>query len=303
MIKVKGADLDMALLRSFQLVVQLGSLAAAAEQQHKTLGAVSLQMKRLEERLETRLLERGRRGVTLTPSGESLLQASRELLRQHDALVDRFTGRGLEGRLQLGVPEDYASELMTGVLPLFLDRHPAVRLEVVTGASGDLARRIERDRLAMAIILDRPRNLPGGTPLWQTTPVWAAARINALGERSSLPLALHETHCPYRQLALETLTRAGVSWHVVFTSTSIHAIEDAVAAGLAVSVLDRERLTPGMRELGEADDLPPLQPCRASLHRAARVESSAGPAADALAALLTEQLTDRGPWRSQTRTA
>ncbi|TGG91786.1 LysR family transcriptional regulator [Natronospirillum operosum] len=297
MIKHAAPALDLQLLRTFQSVAQLGSLAAAAEQQHRTLGAISLQIKRLEERLDTRLLERGPRGVRLTASGESLLQASRELLRQHDTLMDRFTGRGLAGRVRLGVPEDYASELMTGILPLFLERHPGVQLEVVTGTSGHLAREIEKGRLTLSVLLDRPHPLPGGVPLWETTPVWAAARISSLEDRESLPLALHETDCPYRQLAIEALEEADMNWHVVFTSTSINAIEDAVAAGLAIGVIDQERLKPTMRELTAEDGLPPLKPGQAGLHRAARIEPAARDAADALANLLTEQLTDRGPWR------
>ncbi|MCH8552808.1 MAG: LysR family transcriptional regulator [Natronospirillum sp.] len=297
MIKHTAPALDLQLLRTFQSVAQLGSLAAAAEQQHRTLGAISLQIKRLEERLSTRLLERGPRGVKLTASGESLLQASRELLRQHDTLMDRFIGRGLAGRVRLGVPEDYASDLMTGILPLFLERHPGVQLEVVTGTSGHLAREIEKGRLTLSVLLDRPHPLPGGVPLWQTTPVWAAARISSLEDRESLPLALHETDCPYRQLAIEALEEADMNWHVVFTSTSINAIEDAVAAGLAIGVIDQERLKPTMRELTEEDGLPPLKPGQARLHRAARIEPAARDAADALANLLTEQLTDRGPWR------
>jgi len=280
-----------------QAVAQLGSLAAAAEQQHRTLGAISLQIKRLEERLKTRLLERGSRGVTLTSSGEALLQSSRELLRQHDALLESFTGKGLGGRVRLGVPEDYASEIMTGILPMFLDRHPGVQLEVVTGTSGHLAHEIERGRLTLAVVLDRPHPLPGGISLWQTSPVWAVARMSALSNRDSLPLALHDTECPYRQLALEALEQAGMDWHVVFTSTSINAIEDAIAAGIAIGVLDRERLKPGMRELGPGEGLPPLEPGHARLHLAQKIDRNAKQAVDALTELLAEQLTERGPWR------
>lgn len=297
MFKANKPNLDLQLLRIFQAAAQLGSLAAVAEQQHRTLGAVSLQIKRLEQHLGTRLLERGPRGVTLTSAGERLLQGSRDLLRQHDELLAGFTGKGLAGRIRLGVPEDYASELMTGILPLFLDRHPGVQLEVVTGTSGHLADQLERGRLSLSIVLDRPRPLPGGTLLWRTSPVWAAARDSTLHERDSLPLALHESECPYRQLALRALEAAGMNWHLVFTSTSIHAIEDAIGAGIAIGVIDRERLKPGMQELGKEAGLPGLERCNAKLHQADKVDSNAREAMAELSAVLTEQLTERGPWR------
>ena len=65
-----AAALDLELLRSFHAIAQLGSLAAAASQRHKTVSAVSMQVKRLEDALGSRLLERGPRGMTLTPTGE-----------------------------------------------------------------------------------------------------------------------------------------------------------------------------------------------------------------------------------------
>lgn len=294
--EVSNQAIDLELLRSFQVAAQLGSLAAAAEQRHRTLSAISMQIKRLETMLNSRLLERGPKGVTPTATGESLLRESRELLRMHDALLARFTGRGLGGKVRLGLPEDYAAELLTGILPDYIASHPDVLLEVVTGTSGELARQITRSQLALAVVLDRPHDLKGGQDLWQTTPVWVGPRVGQLTNRSSVPLALHEVECPYRALAIETLDSAGMPWHAVFTSTSIHAVENAVGSGLAVGVIDRERVTPGMRELGEGDGLPPLRPCMARLHIARQLPAPSRPAVEALAELLHERLFERGPW-------
>lgn len=298
MSEVSIAMLDLELLRTFQSAVQLGSLAAAAEQRHRTVSAISMQIKRLEAQLDARLLERGPRGVVPTATGEALLQEARELLRLHDGILARYAGRGLRGKVRFGLPEDYARELLGDVLPEFTSRHPEVLLQAVTATSGELARQLGRSRLDLAVVLDRPIPLSGGEPLWRTTPVWAAPRAANLTERASLPLALHEVDCPYRTLAAEALERLGRPWHAVFTSTSIHAIERAVERGLAISVLDRERLTPAMRELGAAEGLPGLDRCEARLHFARPVDPGSRPAAEALADLLRERLRGRGPWRS-----
>ncbi|PXX96706.1 LysR family transcriptional regulator [Halomonas sp. LBP4] len=301
MSEVMASALDLESLRSFQVAAQLGSLGAAAQQRHRTTSAISMQIKRLEEVLGTRLLERGPRGVTPTAAGEALLQESRELLRLHDGMLSRFTGRGLGGKVRLGLPEDYARELLVDVLPDFIARHPDVLLEAVTATSGELARQLTRSQLALAVVLDRPHPLPGGVSLWRTTPVWAGPRVGRLTERASIPLALHEVDCPYRELAVEALEAAGTPWHAVFTSTSIHAVEKAVEAGLAISVIDRERLTSAMRELGRDEGLPPLPPCEARLHVGKRIEEASRPAVEALAALLRERLHERGPWRAAPR--
>lgn len=301
MIEAYRPALDLELLRSFQAVAQAGSLAAAADLRHRTVGALSMQVKRLEDVLGARLLERGPRGMSLTATGEALLQESRELMRHHDAMMSRFTGRGLAGKVRLGMPEDYARELLTGVLPEFIASHPDVLLEAVTATSGELARQISRSKIALAVVLDRPYPLPGGEALWQTSPVWVGPRIGSLTDRPSIPLALHEVDCPYRELAIEALEAAGAPWHAVFTSTSIHAVENAVEAGLALSVIDRERVTPAMRELGPEEGLPVLRPCTARLHYAKHIEAVSLPAVHALGALLQARLYDRGPWRSTPR--
>ena len=296
--EVSSAALDLELLRSFQAAAQLGSLAAAAQQRHRTVSAISMQIKRLEEALGSRLLERGSRGVKPTAIGEALLQESRELLRLHDGMLSRFTGRGLGGKLRLGLPEDYARELLGSVLPEFMAHHPDVLLEIVTATSGELARQLSRSQLTLSVLLDRPNPLPGGEVLWHTSPVWAGPRVGDLSDRPRLPLALHEVDCPYRALAIEALEAIGRPWHAVFTSTSIHAVEKAVEMGLAISVLDRERLTGAMRELGPAEGMPPLKRCEARLHFAPHIATASQPAAEAMALLLRDRLTHRGPWRS-----
>ncbi|WP_458525244.1 LysR substrate-binding domain-containing protein [Onishia taeanensis] len=299
MSEVVSSALDLESLRSFLAVARLGTLAAAAEQRHRTVSAISMQIKRLEERLATRLLIRSARGMTLTPAGEALMREARALLGQHDRLLARFTGQGLSGKVRFGMPEDFARELVGQILPEFLAQHPDVLLEAVTATSGELARRLERGELTLALLLDRSHRLEGGQSLWRTSPVWAAAREYVLDPSQPLPLGLHPVDCPYRAIGIEALEAEERAWYAVFTSTSVHALETAVEAGLSISVLDRERLTPAMRELGPADGLPALTGGEAQLHLGKRVSAASMPAVEALAALLHERLYQRGLWRER----
>ncbi|ALM50993.1 LysR family transcriptional regulator [Halomonas huangheensis] len=291
-----GVALDLEALRSFMVVAQLGSFAAAAEHRHRTVSALSMQIKRLEERLDSRLLVRGSRGVTPSPAGELLLGEARELLRQHDGLVARLTGKGLSGRVRFGMPEGYAPHLVEQVLPDFVAAHPNVLLEAVTAPSGELANRLERGELSLAVALDRPHSLAGGTPLWQSAPVWAASREFVIDPIAPLPLALHPLHCPFRSLGIEALEEMGREWSAVFTSTSIHTLEKAVEVGLAISILDRQRLTPAMRMLTPEDGLPALAGSEARLYFSRRVGAASWPAVEALAELLRQRLEGVGPW-------
>ncbi|GED22581.1 LysR substrate-binding domain-containing protein [Halomonas halmophila] len=290
MAEVLSDSLDLEALRSFVAVARLGTLAAAAQERYRTVSALSMQIKRLESRLDTTLLIRGARGVTPTSAGQALLGEARELLRRHDGLVARISGRGLSGRVRFGMPEDYASRLVGRLLPDFLGRHPDVVLEAVTAPSGRLTRLLERGELSLIVALDRPYYLSGGEALWRTRPVWAGAKDLRVDNTAPLPLALHPEDCPYRQLGSEALSAIDRSWHAVFTSTSIHALETAVESGLALGILERDRLTPAMRELGEAEGLPVLKGCEAQLHYGRHVSAASWPAVEALGALLKQQL-------------
>ncbi|MFP3801215.1 LysR family transcriptional regulator [Paraburkholderia sp. SIMBA_027] len=73
--------LDLVTLRLFIAVVEEASIAKAAEREHLAPSAVSKRLADLELALGVPLLERHRRGVTLTSAGEALLSNSRRILR------------------------------------------------------------------------------------------------------------------------------------------------------------------------------------------------------------------------------
>lgn len=73
--------LNLYKLEIFATVVQTGSFSAAAERLLMTQPAVSQHIQDLEASLGARLFQRGRRGVTLTPAGETLHSYTQEILR------------------------------------------------------------------------------------------------------------------------------------------------------------------------------------------------------------------------------
>ncbi|MDP3815599.1 LysR family transcriptional regulator, partial [Pseudomonas sp.] len=73
-------DPDSNLLRTFVTVIEAGSVSAAALKLSRTQAAVSMQLRRLEEDLEQRLLDRSPRGVKLTQAGHVLLPFAQAIL-------------------------------------------------------------------------------------------------------------------------------------------------------------------------------------------------------------------------------
>lgn len=257
--------LDINLLRTFHAIARLGQFRAAAAFVHRSPAAVSVHIQRLEQVVGGRLLERDNQSVVLTPLGEKLLASTLGLLNAHDDILRELQGAPLSGHIKLGVPVEYASHVMRDVLPAFATRFPAVMLEVSTAASQALVEQIGRNRLQLALAV-----LPMGglrqMPLAVTAPVWVGGRRLALDMAQPIPLALHAADCPYREAMIDALSGAGRHWRVVVSSPSASVVAAAVEAGLAVTLLDRARVTAAMRIL---DELPSVAPHEVQLLRSA----------------------------------
>src|SRR5947199_7321825 len=78
---VMNSLLDVDQLRTFLAIVETGSFTRAAEIVHKTQSAVSMQMKRLEERLERPIFARDGRASKLTEDGDRLLDYARRIVK------------------------------------------------------------------------------------------------------------------------------------------------------------------------------------------------------------------------------
>ena len=258
--------LDIELLRTLHLAGSLGTLRATATHRHCTLGAVSQQIKRLERQLDRQLLVRFKTGVQLTTEGEQLIAQSQALLAEHDALVERLSHPSTQGVVRIGLPNDYVSRMLDSLLPTLRHTLPRVRLQVKTANSLELRRAVAQGELDLAIALyaEKEEQIPG-LPLWRMQPVWAGPIHPGLHLLDPLPLALHHCDCTYRAIGLAALSDHGRSWEMVFTGTSVAAIESAVANGLAVSVLNRARLTKDMQVLGAREGFPALPECLACL--------------------------------------
>lgn len=76
------------LMRSFVTVIDMGTVTRAAAALGRSQPAVTLQMQRLEELLDHRLLAWDGRRTRPTPTGERLLRFAREILRLNDEAVD-----------------------------------------------------------------------------------------------------------------------------------------------------------------------------------------------------------------------
>jgi len=132
-------NLDTALIRTFVTVAEKASMTAAANALNLTQGAVSQQVKRLEDVLGCNLFERDRRGLRLTRSGERLLGKGKRLLSLNDEIWAEMAGGAVAGKVRLGVPYDLVGTLLAPVLKAYAEAYPQVEISLLCAASPELA--------------------------------------------------------------------------------------------------------------------------------------------------------------------
>jgi DNA-binding transcriptional LysR family regulator len=270
--------LDADQLRTFVAIADTGSFTRAAEVVHKTQSAVSMQMKRLEERVGVPIFERDGRASRLTEEGERLLDYARRIVRLNAECMASFAEAELVGRVRLGLPDDYADRYLPEILARFSRSNPRAEVTVVCEPSPNLIERIGHGDLDLAIITHVDRRGPSEIIRCEQL-LWVTSARHAVHEEAPLPLALGRPTCDWRHSATEALERAGRPFRIQFVSWHSTAVGAAVMAGLSVSVLPESAIRPGMRILGPTDGFPALPSCQIGLIRNRREPN---PLADAL---------------------
>jgi DNA-binding transcriptional LysR family regulator len=249
---------DLELLRSFVSVVDAGGFTRAGERVHRTQSTVSQQIKRLEDDIGRPLLNRSGKQVVPTEDGERLLSYARRLLSLAEEARDVLTRPTHDGAVRLGIPEDFAAYRLTKLLASFSRSRPGLRLDVRADQSVYLRRDLERGELDLAL-LKRDAGEKGGIAVWPERLHWVTSKAHPVHPKSeSVPLIFFPAGCLYRTRAIHAIERAGRSWHMAYTSSSLSGIQAAVAAGLGLSILPEIAVQADHRTLTARDGFAPI---------------------------------------------
>jgi DNA-binding transcriptional LysR family regulator len=278
--------LDLDQLRTFVAIAESGSFTRAAEVVHKTQSAVSMQMRRLEERIGKPIFTRDGRMSKLSDDGERLLGYARRMLSLSNETIAAFDETELTGTVVLGTPDDYADRFLPEILARFARSNPRVEVTVMCEQSTLLADRIRSADVDLAIVTacgDFDAEVIRQEPL-----LWVTSAAHHTEQEDIVPLALSRAPCMWRTAGLDALTGVGRKYRVRYTSGNSTAISAAVLAGLAVTVLAESALRPGMRVLSEAEGFPRLPTCEIGIIRSWNKPNS--PVVDKLAEHIVSSL-------------
>ncbi len=227
------------LLRTLVAVVDLRSFTKAAQSLGVTQPAVSAQIKRLQGLLGAELLDKSAPGVTLTSSGELVVNYARRLLSINDQILDFAAPRSASHTLRLGATGDFMAGNISHGLACFRARHPQLRFVVGNGLLDDMMREMREGNLDVVVWMS-----PAGPRLearhsWTEELVWVRGATMKFDEAAPIPLVSYGEECPFTRSMVAALNSIGRDIELVFMGSSIACIGAAVAAAIGISALPR----------------------------------------------------------------
>ena len=144
-------------LATFIRVAQFKSFSRAAESLGYSQSAVTVQIRQLEEELNTRLFDRMGKRIALTDTGERFFSHACDVISQvNQARMSVVATTELHGTLHIGTIESLTCLKLPAVLHRYRQHHPKVSIHITVGEPEELIEQMERGELDMIYVLDEP---------------------------------------------------------------------------------------------------------------------------------------------------
>jgi molybdate transport repressor ModE-like protein len=151
------ARIDLTTLALFVAVARQGSISAGARQSHLAVGAASKRISDLEAALGTPLLFRNASGVALTDAGQACLAHAQRILRDVEQMAGALSdyAHGVRGQVRIAANTSSITQFLPEDLAAFMDKHPAVRIDLEEQNSADIVTALTENRADIGIFADR----------------------------------------------------------------------------------------------------------------------------------------------------
>jgi len=245
--------MDTRQLAAFCAVVERKSFSQAAERLGVTQPAVSLQIRSLEQRLGTQLLDRSGRRVEPTEAGLRLYASAQKLLALEQQLLEDVTGDAegaISGTLELGASTGPGGTVVPVLLCEFHEAHPDVRVRLSVSDTQTVVAQVAERELELGVVGAAPRHRGVAyEPFFRDEVVLAcpsghrlAGKTATLDDLRTEPLILMQDGAGVRQVIEDELRRVGTRLRDLDVRIELglqESVRSAVAAGHGVTFISR----------------------------------------------------------------
>ena len=244
-------SLDTITLQCFLAVADAGSFTKAADRVGRTQSAISQQIAKLENLVGKPLFNRGKE-FSLTTEGEIFLGYAKQMYLLHRESLDRFKEPDLQGEIRFGLPEDFATVILSDVLVDFSRLHPRILLNVECDLTINVLDGFKAGKFDLILIkMTPPKTFLEQTTLWKEPVKWIGKPelLPVINENTVVPLVLSPRPCVYRESAIHALEKAGIKWRLAYTSPSYAGKMAAVKAGLGITIIQETMIPDYLKQL------------------------------------------------------
>lgn len=256
--------MDIEDLRTFINILESLSFTRTGDKLGRTQSAISLRIKKLEDELDCKLIERDGRMMRATAQGELLRSEAVRLVEFHDRVKSSFKRKGIGGVLRLGVTDDVADGPLSSALRRFGNEYPNIQIELSVDLTQHILARLKRSTFDVAVAKVDGSHQP--TRILRTEPLVWCSHLDADDHPPGvIPVVTFVDGSYPRDVMLAHLTQAHIDWRISVVSTSLSGLRAAVEAGLGVTAIAAGAIRGGLRQAPETWRLPPLPPAQTAL--------------------------------------
>lgn len=239
-------------IRIFEAVGRLLSYTKAAEELNLSQPAVSIQVKRLEENNDVKLIEVVGKKLFLTQAGERMFKSCQKILEELKELnVDIKSGQErVDGELRIAVVTP-AKYFMPYILKAFLNRYPDVKPLITVINRRRILDEIKQNQYDLSIMGRVPEDLKmEAFPFFENELVVAAPPKHPLSKEKNIPIKalanerflMREKGSGIRDSVQDRFAENGIEIEPYMELGSTESIKQAVMAGLGISVLPKQSI-------------------------------------------------------------
>ena len=180
-----GQGIGIKDMRAFFAIVEEGNISHAAQRLDVAQPALSRQMKRLEEKLNVTLFERGSRRIRLTDAGRVLYSRVESILGMVDGTVREITeiGTGSKGTIRIGTITSSGALILPDLISEFRKIYPNITFEIFEAEGARVLELLDSHLIEIAITRTQVDNLAYELLVLPNEPlVMVMNRQNACGE-------------------------------------------------------------------------------------------------------------------------
>jgi LysR family glycine cleavage system transcriptional activator len=239
-------------LRAFHVAAQQGSLTKAGAVLHVTQGAVSRQVKLLEDALGRPLFFRVHQGIKLTETGKLLAEGLNATFGGLEQLIEHITQDQRRQRISINIPPTFATRWLAPRLSKFCSIYPFVDLHITTNWVQSLR---ECESVDCLVVFDTaPWSAGEGEPLMSERHVmvshpslWRQDVPPTLGQQTLLHILNGSERLPVWERWIEQHNLAHIDPKPGLTFSTLDQAINAALSGAGVAIVDEHMIRPELK--------------------------------------------------------